>query len=508
MIASLSATTFKKVGQWKPLIWLAIFSLWLAGASLVKADSAQDSLEDANGHIEKASAAAQAGDLNLAKQEYQTFNKLWLDIEDGVKAKSKDSYVAIEQKITAIEIVLSKTPVDNKALAEAFDQLVETNDVFIKAKSAGANGTTAPTATINTVLAKLDEVRSLQAKGDYAAATQGIKDFKSGWLDVEGVVKTRSPQDYSQTENDIALATDLLTQQSPRSQEILNRLYSRLSPYTANNRYGIFDATLILLREGLEALLVVVALLTFLKKSGNPGKQGWVWAGVGAGIGLSVLLAVVIQLIFSNTVNSSNRELVEGLTGLIAATMLIYVSYWMHSKSSAGAWQQYIKRKSTAAMAKGSLIGLSLLAFLSIFREGAETALFYLGIGPSISTGDLVIGLGLGMGMLVGLGVLLIVVGIRLPMGPFFRVASLLVFFLCFKFIGTGIHALQLAGVLPNHPAEYLPANDFFGTFSSWEPTAAQLVLVAAAIGAMVYQWNKYRVRPGKIDSTALGAAK
>ena len=104
------------------------------------------------------------------------------------------------------------------------------------------------------------------------------------------------------------------------------------------------DAALILLREGLEALLVVVALLTFLKKSGNAAKQPWIWAGVGAGLTMSVLLAIAIQLIFGNVINPGNRELIEGITGLVAASMLIYVSYWMHSKSSAGAWQRYIKK--------------------------------------------------------------------------------------------------------------------------------------------------------------------
>src|SRR5262249_54900895 len=156
--------------------------------------------------------------------------------------------------------------------------------------------------------------------------------------------------------------------------------------------------------------------------------QPWIWGGAGVGLALSIALGVAIQLLFSNIINSSNREMIEGFIGLFAAAMLLYVSYWMHNKASLGAWQRYIRQKSTAALATGSLFGLALLSFLAIFREGAETVLFYLGIGPSISATDLWIGMGIGTLILVIIGVLLMVIGLRLPMRPFFAVASFLVF--------------------------------------------------------------------------------
>src|SRR5262249_9538567 len=152
-------------------------------------------------------------------------------------------------------------------------------------------------------------------------------------------------------------------------------------------------------------------------------------------------------------VNPANRELLEGVIGLFAATMLIYVSYWLHSKSSISGWQSYINAQTRGSLKGGSLVGIAVLAFLAVFREGAETALFYLGMVGNISNSDLLIGLAIGFGALAILGYLLVVVGVRIPMRPFFAVASVLVFYLCFKFIGTGIHALQVSGYVPAQSA-------------------------------------------------------
>ena len=505
MINSSGWTT--KAGWWKPALIVALLGLWLASGSLAHAASPQDDMARLNAHIEKAQAAAEAGNATLAAQEFTAFENEWTTVEDSVRAQSKTSYQAIEGKINPVKDALARTPVDTAALATALDELKDTNQEFINTNPATGLSATSG-VTVSSVLSGLDQARQDQAKGDYAAAAREVKTFQANWLEIEGPVKARSMADYSQTENDMNLAYDLLTKNSAEAKTVLDRMYNRLQPYATTNNYGIVDAALILLREGLEALLVVVALLTFLKKSGNAAKQPWIWVGVGAGLTMSVLLAIAIQLIFGNVIKPGNRELIEGITGLVAASMLIYVSYWMHSKSSAGAWQRYIKQKSTAALAQGSLFGLALLSFLAIFREGAETALFYLGIGPSISTSDLLIGLGLGLVLLVGLGFLLIVVGLRIPMGPFFTVASILVFFLCFKFLGTGVHALQTAKVLPVHSETWLPSNDFFGMYSSWETTLVQALLLAVAIGVVVVSRVKENAHRRAGGPGVLSAAK
>ncbi len=169
--------------------------------------------------------------------------------------------------------------------------------------------------------------------------------------------------------------------------------------------------------------------------------------------------------------------------------MLFSVSYWMHGKAQADAWQKYIRAKTTSALATGSLFSLALLAFLSVFREGAETTVMYLGIAPSIALGDLLLGISLAVVILTVVGILIMYAGVRLPLRWFFLVTSVLIFYLGFKFIGTGIHALQVAQVIPASVSSYLPSGEMLGVFPTWETTVPQIALLV--IAAAVVWWTR-----------------
>jgi high-affinity iron transporter len=364
--------------------------------------------------------------------------------------------------------------------------------------SAASTATSSQGASISTLIQQLSAAQAAANKGDYAGASTQMKAFENTWPDVEGQVKTRSATAYAQTEDDMGLAQGLLNQKSPESKTVLNRMYVRLTPFEAHTQYGIFDATIILLREGLEALLVLVALLAVLTRSGNTDRRGWIWGGAAVGLGLSIALGVALNVILRGVINPGNRELIEGFTGLVAASMLLYVSYWLHSNTSVKGWQRQIHRRTAEALTTGSLVGLATLAFLAVFREGAESVLFFLGMAAAISTGDLLIGLGIGAAGLVVLGALIMVIGVRIPMRPFFAIAGVLVFYLCFKFLGTGIHALQIAGVLPTTAATYLPASDLFGISPTWQTTIPQILLLILAASVLLEGWVKQRKESGR----------
>ena len=184
--------------------------------------------------------------------------------------------------------------------------------------------------------------------------------------------------------------------------------------------------------------------------------------------------------------------------------MLLYVGYWLHSQAHLGAWQEYIKSRTTTALASGRMFGLALLAFLAVFREGAETVLFFLGMTNNITPTDLALGLAIGAALLAVLGFVMIVLGVRIPMRPFFTVASILVFYLCFKFTGMGLHALQVAGILPAIAAAYLPASDSLGMYPTWETTVPQLLLLAGGIAVALRDRLQGRKRkPGAGSPTA-----
>ena len=447
-------------------VMLAVVTVFaaFAGAGSAHASGPQDEMTAANAIVQRAVSAAQAGDLPRAQREYSGYENSWFDIEDGVKAQSNDAYRVIEKRMSEASAALSS---GNKDKAQAALQALDAEQQrFIKGQPAGelnpavsSTATTAPTptksnstATITALLLILTTSRDAASRGEYNKAATQFSTFDDTWVDVEGEVKTRSAGDYRATEDDMARVSTLLGDGSPDSVAALNGMIARLRPYENAGNYKIFDATTIIVREGLEAMLVVIALLAFMRKSGNADKERWVWGGATAGILASIALGVAIHLLFKEFFSGGNRELLEGITGLVAAVMLIYVSYWLHSQASLGAWQKQIRQRTDAALASGSLWGLAALAFLAVFREGGETVLFLIGMAGKISTSDLVLGLAIGAAFLSVVGVLLTVLGVRIPMRPFFAVASALTFYLCFKFVGVGIHALQVAGVIPVCP--------------------------------------------------------
>jgi high-affinity iron transporter len=278
-----------------------------------------------------------------------------------------------------------------------------------------------------------------------------------------------------------------------------------LSPLASKTSYNMLDATTILLREGLEGLLVVVALLGFVKKSGHADKSRWIWIGVGSGLGASIILGVIVNILFSAGAFGSNNFLIAGWTGVFAALMLLYMSYWLHSKSSTAEWQRYIQTQSTKAIDKGSLWSLAILSFLAVFREGTETVLFFIGMASSIKLPTLLTGIAIGLVLLVVLSYLILKVGLKIPMRPFFLVSSILMFYLCFKFAGMGIHGLQLAGLLPATQAP-IPTIDFFAIYSTWESVIPQIILLIVAVVAMV--WNKKKDKKANLQQTNQGESK
>jgi high-affinity iron transporter len=275
------------------------------------------------------------------------------------------------------------------------------------------------------------------------------------------------------------------------AEKTLTKMLGYLTPLSTKTNYTMLDAVTIILREGLEALLVIVALLGFLKKSGHQSKEKWIWSGVGFGVIVSIILGVVVQMLFASGTFGSNNFLIAGLTGLFAAIMLIYMSYWLHSKASLAQWNQYINRKSTKALASGSLWSLAVLSFLAVFREGTEMVLFFIGLASSISLSSLLGGIAIGIGILAIASFLILKIGVKIPMRPFFLVSSIFVFYLCFKFLGMGIHGLQLAGAFQATPINAMPTIQFFALYATWENIIPQAALLLFAIVVVI--WSKRR---------------
>ena len=250
--------------------------------------------------------------------------------------------------------------------------------------------------------------------------------------------------------------------------------------------WGAFiQSFLIILREGLEAILVIGAVVTFLIKTGHRERLRSIWVGTALALLASAITAVVLQTALRAM--PASREILEGVTMLIAVAVLFSVSYWLISKVEAAKWQRFIREKVSAALERGGGRALAMVAFLAVYREGAETALFYQALFNEGSSAMVP----LLLGMLAGFVVLAVVFtgvyrfGVRIPLRPFFAVTSTLLYIMAFAFMGKGIRELQEGNAVPVTVLPGFPQVDALGIYPTVETVLAQLVLVALFVFAL-----------------------
>ncbi|GFZ90164.1 ferrous iron permease EfeU [Paenibacillus marchantiophytorum] len=453
--------------------------------------AAENDLAKADEGIVSAIQAAESGKLEDASQLFDTFQMNWLTYEEGIKQRSLAAYQKIEQAMGEVSFQALKQPVDAAKLVAGLKVLHNLNQNFIDGKldAFGKVAKSDGNVTVASLLTLLENASNQLKQNDMAGAAESIQTLRNSWLQIEGIVLTQSSTVYTSMERDMVTAYAQLSAgpaQASDAATTIARMHANLGPLAAKTSYSMLDATTILLREGLEALLVVIALLGFLTKSGHADKKKWIWYGVIGGLVVSIALGIVVQQLFSATAFGNNNFLIAGCTGIFAAVMLLYMSYWLHSKSNISNWQQYIRDQSVKALATGSLASLSVLAFLAVFREGTETVLFMIGMASSISLKSLVGGIAIGVAILVIVSLLILKIGLKIPMRPFFLVSSFFVFYLCFKFAGMGVHGLQLAGYLPATTASWLPSWDLVALYPTLESAIPQFVLLLAAIFAVL----------------------
>ena len=265
------------------------------------------------------------------------------------------------------------------------------------------------------------------------------------------------------------------------------------------------QAFLILIREGLEALLVVAAVVAYLVKSGNQRFTKWIYLGVLAGLAGSGLVAVLFTFLFGGS--GPVQEISEGVCALIAMLMLLWTSNWMLNKSSVEAWNRYIRTKTESAVADaqnkvaagegvglGMVVSLAMLSFLAVFREGAETVIFYESIYSMSrdAQGMWIGGIAAGVVLLV-IFLVLRFTSVKIPIGPFFLVTSILMAVLVVIFAGGGIHALIEGDLIDGHYLSSVPTNDWIGLYPYVECLAAQAIAAIAVLALFAVGFARKR---------------
>lgn len=424
-------------------------------------------------YFEKLQEAITAKDLQATRKAYADLNNTWTRNEAVVRDHSTAYYGKVETAISFLRSAIETEPTNFDSIQSSYNDLKNVLDQFISGEKIEE---TSSNLTLSDGIKLLKKALNLFQANDTSQASQVMKEFITIWPTIEGDVSTTNPSLYTRVESQSPVI--MVKGKESKYQKQLEALISDLSAIDTTASYSAVDSMLILLREGVEALLIVMALVTVLKSAKLVKGLKWVYAGALLGILASAAIAVALQFLFPAVTSASNREVIEGAVGIIAVGMMIVIGIWLHRKSSVQKWNQFMESQMKAVTATGSFISMFALSFLAVFREGAETILFYVGILPRIRSFDFFLGIGLALAVLAILAILMTKVSRLVKPHKIFFILTWMIYALAFKMLGVSLHALQLTNMLPNHILSNFPTIDWAGIYPSWEVLACQVLFV------------------------------
>ena len=424
--------------------------------------------------------------LETVREAYKKMNSTWTINEAVVRDHSTAHYGQVETAISFLRSSIETEPTNFDTIQAWFDDLKKAISNFVEGTEVA---TTSSNLTLKDGINLLKKALTQFQAGQDSEAAATMKEFITIWPTIEGTVSTTNPSLYTKVESESPVI--MVKGHEKTYQEKLSSLISELSQIDTSASYNAFDAMLILLREGVEALLIVMALVTTLKAAKMRKGLKWVYSGAFEGIVASLLIAYILQIAFPAVTSGTNREIIEGAVGIFAVIMMILIGIWLHSKSSVKKWNAFMESQMQTVTKTGSFLSMFALSFLAVFREGAETILFYVGILPRISSFDFVLGISLALLVLVVIAFVMNKASqFFLPHKVFF-ILTWMIYALAFKMTGVSIHALQLTNMIPNHLIAGIPNIDIFGIYPSWESLAGQALFILVVILVTIRQGEK-----------------
>ena len=345
-----------------------------------------------------------------------------------------------------------------------------------------------------------ESVAAYRAGNRDEAKRLALAAYLDGFEPVEPILGARSPRLLADVEAKMGeLRASIAANRDPSEvaaqvaslESLFDEAQSALSPDQASSASAFLGAFTILVREGLEALLIVVAMLAFLGKADRPELTRPVHYGWTSALAAGALTWWVATSLIG--ISGASRELTEGFGSLFAAAVLLFVCIWMHGKAQAGQWQRYIREKLHKAIARDSGWFLFILAFVAVYREVFETILFFTAMAAEGNVGSLVAGGLAGLAVLGAIAVAMLRYSRKLPIAKFFSYSSALVAVLAVVLAGKGVAALQESGLLAGHPLAGFPRVSVLGLFTTLQGVIIQAAtLLALLIG---FAWNRRTAR-------------
>lgn len=364
-----------------------------------------------------------------------------------------------------------------------------------------AAGAAQASGTLTLARAKLDEALAAYQRGDRKSANDlALSAYLDGFEPVEAVLASRDNALMVRIEGAMADLRAAIARGEPIAtvservttlDSLFEQAETALAPSEASATSAFVAAFTILVREGMEAILIVIAMIAFLTKADRRDVLTYVHGGwVAALVAGAATWAAATWFI---TISGASRELTEGFGGVFAALVLLWVGIWMHGKSNADAWQRYIREKLGRALNRRSAWFLFALTFIVVYREVFETILFYAAIWSQGNGGAVVAGALVAIAVLAIIAFVMMRYSRTLPIGKFFAYSSALIAVLAVVLIGKGSAALQEAGYLPIAPWPGFPRNEFLGLYPTRETILAQLAMIVLL--ALGFFWNRRSAR-------------
>lgn len=354
-----------------------------------------------------------------------------------------------------------------------------------------------------------------RALGEYdsgnfdAARSSALSAYLDGIEPIEPRLRAVSPRLVTEVEQAMTAVRGGIEKQIPRA-ELASRIQAavaaikearaKLAEEPASPWFVFSISAAVILREGFEAVLIIIAILGVVRAARARRAALWVHGGW-----ISALLLGLLTWFFSAELlrlSGLNREMMEGITSLVAIAILLYLGFWLHSRTEIGRWKQFIEGQVRAALEGGNVFGLASLSFLAVFREAFETVIFLAALslegGPKTETA-MAAGVVTSLAFVIIASALIVRFSARIPIRHVFTASSALMIVLAVVMTGKGVHAFQEAGVVPVSTLPKQLSLDWIGLFPSIETVGSQC---AVALVAAVLWWLASRPSAPRLEPT------